>query len=93
MGASKFLLAAALALVGPFASSGPLTLVAAPALARTHDCGTGYYRNTRGHCVHRPTSSNTVPQGATAQCRDGSYSFSENHRGTCSHHGGVARWL
>ena len=23
---------------------------------------------------------------------DGTYSFSENRRGTCSHHGGVSRW-
>jgi len=34
-----------------------------------------------------------VPSGATAQCRDGSYSFSKHRRGTCSHHGGVAAWL
>lgn len=34
-----------------------------------------------------------APPGATAQCRDGSYSFSLRHSGTCSHHGGVARWL
>ena len=33
------------------------------------------------------------PPGATAQCRDGTYSFSQHHSGTCSHHGGVARWL
>lgn len=30
--------------------------------------------------------------GATAMCNDGSYSYSANHRGTCSHHGGVAQW-
>ena len=34
-----------------------------------------------------------APPGATAQCRDGTYSFSQHHSGTCSHHGGVARWL
>jgi hypothetical protein len=34
-----------------------------------------------------------APPGATAQCRDGSYSFSQTHSGTCSHHGGVAAWL
>jgi hypothetical protein len=34
-----------------------------------------------------------VPTGASAQCRDDSYSFSAHRRGTCSHHGGVARWL
>ncbi|MDP9145387.1 MAG: DUF3761 domain-containing protein [Actinomycetota bacterium] len=33
------------------------------------------------------------PRGATAQCRDGTFSFSRSRRGTCSHHGGVARWL
>src|SRR5882724_5153112 len=35
----------------------------------------------------------TAPAGATARCRDGTYSYSQNHRGTCSHHGGVAQWL
>jgi hypothetical protein len=33
------------------------------------------------------------PPGATAQCRDGTYSYSQHHSGTCSHHGGVAKWL
>jgi hypothetical protein len=33
------------------------------------------------------------PRGATALCRDGTYSFSQTHSGTCSHHGGVAQWL
>jgi len=35
----------------------------------------------------------STPFGATAICSDGTYSFSQNHRGTCSHHGGVAEWL
>jgi 5-methylcytosine-specific restriction endonuclease McrA len=26
-------------------------------------------------------------------CRDGTYSFSAHRSGTCSHHGGVAKWL
>src|SRR6266571_1714323 len=34
-----------------------------------------------------------APTGATARCRDGTYSFSKHNRGTCSHHGGVAMWL
>jgi hypothetical protein len=33
-----------------------------------------------------------VPSGASAQCRDGTYSYSASRRGTCSHHGGVAVW-
>jgi len=34
-----------------------------------------------------------APVGATARCRDATYSFSQHHAGTCSHHGGVAVWL
>jgi hypothetical protein len=52
-----------------------------------------YYTNSAGERVQSPTYSKTVPAGATAQCRDGTYSFSRNHRGTCSHHGGVSKWL
>lgn len=32
------------------------------------------------------------PAGATAKCRDGSYSFSRSRSGACSHHQGVAEW-
>jgi Protein of unknown function (DUF3761) len=36
----------------------------------------------------------TGPGGKpTARCQDGSMSFSSHHSGSCSHHGGVARWL
>jgi hypothetical protein len=52
-----------------------------------------YYTNKDGIKVQSPTHYDSPPSGATAQCADGSYSFSLNHRGTCSHHGGVARWL
>lgn len=52
-----------------------------------------YYTNTAGNQVHSPAYSDTIPAGATAQCRDGTYSFSQSRRGTCSHHGGVSRWL
>src|SRR5437899_12446662 len=40
-----------------------------------------------------PMALASDPPGATAQCRDGSYSYSQHHSGTCSHHGGVAVWL
>jgi hypothetical protein len=52
-----------------------------------------YYTNRDGQRVQSPTQSKTLPAAATAQCRDGSYSFSQHHQGTCSHHGGVAKWL
>lgn len=53
------------------------------------------YRNHDGDTVHAPARSlsGQVPQGATARCRDGTYSFSRHRSGTCSRHGGVADWL
>jgi len=39
------------------------------------------------------TSSSSSSSGATAQCNDGSYSYSQHRSGTCSRHGGVARWI
>lgn len=52
-----------------------------------------HYTNSYGNTVQSPTRYNKAPAGATALCRDGSYSFSQSRRGTCSHHGGVAKWL
>jgi len=53
-----------------------------------------YYTNSDGNQVHSPAYSNSdsVPAGATALCADGTYSFSQHHRGTCSHHWGVVQW-
>lgn len=52
------------------------------------------YINSKGNWVPSPThtSNGKAPKGATAKCGDGSYSFSQSARGTCSHHGGVAEW-
>ena len=53
-----------------------------------------HYTNSDGNQVHSPAnSSGGVPAGATARCADGTYSFSQHRSGTCSHHGGVAKWL
>ena len=53
------------------------------------------YTNSQGNRVQSPTRTpdNQPPAGASAQCRDGTFSFSQSRRGTCSHHGGVAKWL
>lgn len=34
-----------------------------------------------------------APAGATGLCKDGTYTMSKTHSGSCSHHGGVAKWL
>jgi len=39
------------------------------------------------------TSTGANDSGATAKCKDGTFSHSKHHTGTCSHHGGVAQWL
>ena len=33
------------------------------------------------------------PNGATAKCKDGTFSTSAHRSGTCSRHGGVAQWF
>lgn len=81
-----------LALGAPFPS-----FIHAPTAAEARPysgtCGADSYINSKGHCVHRPVQADRAPAGATARCRDGSYSFSQSRRGTCSWHGGVAQWL
>lgn len=79
----------ALALVMPTVGVG----TSAGASDTYQGCGQGAYRDSEGHCVRRPVRTRTVPSGASARCRDGTYSFSHSRRGTCSHHGGVAVWL
>jgi uncharacterized integral membrane protein len=56
-------------------------------------CTNGTYVNSAGNTVCSPEVSSSAPSGATAQCVDGTYSFSQSRRGTCSSHGGVAEWL
>src|ERR1700675_3386693 len=53
----------------------------------------GTYVNSKGETVKRPETCASAPKGATAQCRDKSYSLSHTRQGTCSHHGGAAQWL
>ncbi|WP_233629684.1 DUF3761 domain-containing protein [Amycolatopsis sp. WAC 04197] len=71
----------------------PKTTQATPKAPNPAECGSDYYRNTDGVCVHRPASGPGAADGATALCKDGSYSYSQNRRGTCSGHGGVRTWL
>ncbi|MYM34895.1 DUF3761 domain-containing protein [Duganella sp. FT94W] len=76
----------------------PITAPAAPKKAESDEANLqmhGHYRNKAGQDVHSPAKSvdGQVPAGASAKCRDGSYSFSKSRRGTCSRHGGVASWL
>ena len=53
----------------------------------------GTYKNVDGNLIPSPYAAPSAPIGASARCRDGTYSFSQHRSGTCSHHGGVAEWL
>ena len=95
--ASAVIAGAALCVAPAVVASGPTTFLAG--------CGHGYYQNSDGQCIPDPSSglppsgapglvgSGGSPPGATAICRDGNYSFSTHHTGTCSGHGGVKQWL
>lgn len=84
------------------ALAGMIVLVSVPAFARgfsqpderTLDHH-GRYTNSDGRSVHQPAHSldGAIPVGASARCRDGEFSFSQHHAGTCSGHHGVATWL
>ncbi|MEP7197105.1 MAG: DUF3761 domain-containing protein [Saprospiraceae bacterium] len=52
-----------------------------------------HYTNSSGERVQSPTNYIFTPASATAICKDGTYSFSKSRQGTCSHHGGVKKWL
>jgi hypothetical protein len=49
----------------------------------------GGYINTYGNYIPSPGTSSA---GASAKCSDGTYSYSQSRRGTCSYHGGVSIW-
>jgi hypothetical protein len=61
---------------------------ASPANAEPGGC---YIARPSGDCVHYPTAAPSPPPGVTAQCQEGTYSFSERpySGGTCHGHSGV----
>lgn len=77
----------------PPSTTSPAASNTNPNADKVNCTGNGTYVNSKGQTVQRPENCSGPPKGATAQCRDGSYSFSQSRRGTCSHHGGVAKWL
>ena len=79
---------------GPITRAAEQTILAAhPEWTTTLSNGNSY-QNVNNNPVHSPAySSNGVPAGATAECRDLTYSFSLHRSGTCSHHGGVMQWF
>jgi hypothetical protein len=69
------------------------TIIALALTVQVSAATTGYYINSNGQKVSSPVKSEVVPKGASAKCKDGTYSFSKHRSGTCSGHKGVAKWL
>jgi len=49
-----------------------------------------------GACTHHGAAGEEAAgsaTGATARCKDGTYSDLGRHEGACYRHGGVAKWL
>jgi len=87
--------ASAIALLLSLSSASALAYVAPPTGTAPDEANLSNhntYTNRDGNTVHAPARSlsGKTPEGATARCRDGTYSFSQHRSGTCSRHGGVA---
>lgn len=83
---------ATVAAAATFGAAVPATAAAAPLASNPIwvACSSNQYESSNDDCVNDPGAN---PIGATALCQDGTYSDSEHCSGTCSRHGGVARWL
>jgi hypothetical protein len=87
----QFMVAATVAI----AALGAVGATSASTTISVADCPLGDYQNSTGNCVQDPSAPQPgggVPPGATAQCRDGDFSYSQHRSGTCSGHGGVSVW-
>jgi hypothetical protein len=68
-------------------------VAAVPAEAKRHKTHGGHYINSDGIHVHVPHFGGPSLMHRTAICGDGTVSPFYHHRGTCSHHHGVRRWI
>lgn len=70
----------------PAAAPAPTAAPAAPAAGAATAAAASKARSEGSAEGHDAT-------GATAKCKDGTYSHSTKHTGACSHHGGVDQWM
>ena len=68
-------------------------VAAAPAAAATEKAAVAAKSSVASKSIPTETAGSTDPTGATAKCKDGTFSHSQHHGGSCSNHGGVADWL
>jgi hypothetical protein len=79
---------------GGKAKGGHATGSAAPAKPATTSSAPASPSSSSSHAVPATAKGdNANAEGATAKCKDGTFSHSKKHSGSCSHHGGVAEFL
>ncbi len=81
------------AAAAPAPAAAPAAPAAAPAAPAPAAAAAQPKSSTASKSAPTAKAGNTDPTGATAKCKDGTYSKSQHHSGTCSSHGGVAEWL
>jgi hypothetical protein len=79
----------------PAAAAAPASV---PATAQPAPAAPNAATGERGEKHESPAAPTVAapagaPEGATAVCKDGTYSTSKHHSGACAHHGGVAQWI
>lgn len=74
-------------------STGTAATGSAPTGSATGGTAPTTQKSTGSAATQATSAPGAAPAGATAQCKDGSYSKSKHHSGACSHHGGVQQWL
>lgn len=75
-----------------FAAAIALSFLGLPALAAdpvVPEAAAGGYVAKPGD----PAKVEPMPEGATALCKDGTWTKSHNHNGACASHKGIVRWL
>ena len=77
------------AMMAPAAAPAPAAKSAAAPAAAAPAASTAAAKPAAAPAVATVTDA----AGATAKCKDGTYSHSKTHSGSCSKHGGVQDWL
>lgn len=75
------------------AAAAPAANAATPAPAATKPAATKAATTKAAPAATTTATAAGAPAGSTAKCKDGTYSKSKTHSGTCSKHGGVDTWL
>ena len=82
------------AAAGPAAAAAPMAAAPAAAAPAAAPAAKAAPAKAAAPAAAAPAAAcGAAPAGATAKCKDGTYSMSKHHSGSCSRHGGVDTFL